>query len=146
MLNFSVAANIAVHSLVYLARLERETTVSATQIAEKIEVSPSHLSKVLQELARQGLVRSIRGARGGFSLAVDPRELTLLEIIRAVDPPPKQGHCLLGEQLCRGFECRLKDLREKVSLLVEEELSSLSLADFSPKATAGSDDRCCSSG
>jgi Rrf2 family protein len=146
MLNFSVAANIAVHSLVYLAGLDRATTVSATQIAEKIAVSPSHLSKVLQELARQGLVRSTRGARGGFSLAVDLRELTLLKIIRAVDPPPKPDHCLLGEQLCHGVECRLKELREKVYLLVEEELSSTSLADFAPKPKDGPDDKCYLSG
>ena len=137
MLHFSVAANIAVHSLVYLAGLNRGATVSATQIAGKIKVSPSHLSKVLQELARQGLVRSIRGARGGFSLAVDPREVSLLDIIRAVDPPPKPDHCLLGEHLCRGFKCRLKDLRENVFLLVERELSSTFLADFAPDDGGG---------
>lgn len=146
MLNFTVAANIAVHSLVYLAGLDRETTVSATQIAEKIEVSPSHLSKVLQELARQGLVNSTRGARGGFSLAADPRKVTLLEVIRAVDPPPKPDGCLLGEQICQGAHCKLKELREKVSRLVEAELSSTSLADFAPKPMKGPDEKCYVSG
>ncbi len=142
MLNFSVAANIAVHALVYLAGLDKATTVSATQIAEIIGVSPSHLSKVLQELARQGLVHSTRGARGGFALAGDPRKVTLLEVIRAVDPPPKPDSCLLGEQLCHGIECRLKELREKVSRLVEGELSSTSLADFAPIQKVGPDEKC----
>lgn len=146
MLNFSVAANIAVHSLVYLAGLDRETTVSATQIAEKIAVSPSHLSKVLQELARQGLVNSTRGARGGFSLATDPQEVTLLEIIRAVDPPPKPNGCLLGEQICHGAHCKLKELREKVSQLVEAELSSTCLAEFAPEPKEGPDETCYESG
>ncbi len=146
MLNFSVAANIAVHSLVYLAGLDKNVTVSATQIAEKIASSPSHLSKVLQELARKGLVHSTRGARGGFCLAADPRKVTLLEVIRAVDPPPKPDGCLLGEQICQGAECKLKELREKVSRLVEEELASTSLADFAPQAIEGPDDKCYVSG
>jgi len=146
MLNFSVAANIAVHSLVYLAGLEKETTVSATQIAEKIAVSPSHLSKVLQELAKQGLVNSTRGAKGGFCLAGDPRKVTRLEVIRAGDPPPKLDGCLLGEQICHGAECKLKELRERVSRLVEGELASTSLADFSPKPIEGPDEKCYVSG
>ena len=146
MLNFSVAANIAVHSLVYLAGIDRDVTVSANQIAEKIEVSPSHLSKVLQELARQGLVHSTRGAKGGFSLAADPKKVTLLEIIRAVDPPPKPDGCLLGEQICHGTECKLKELREKVSRLVEADLSSTSLADFAPQPKEGPDQKCYESG
>jgi len=146
MLDFTVAANIAVHSLVYLAGLDRATTVSATQIAEKIAVSPSHLSKVLQELARQGLVNSTRGAKGGFSLAADSRKVTLLDVIRAVDPPPKPDSCLLGEQICHGAECKLKELRLKVTRLVEAELSSTTLAEFAPKSMEGPDEKCYESG
>jgi len=130
MLNFSVAANIAVHSLVYLAGLGRVEMVSANHIAEKLQVSPSHLSKVLQELARRGLVRSTRGARGGFSLAGDPQMVTVLDVILAVDPPPEPEGCLLGQKICRGMECRLQNLRHKVTRLVEEELSTTTLADF----------------
>lgn len=137
LLNFSVASNIAVHSLVYLAGLDKETTVSATQIAERIGVSPSHLSKVLQELARRGLVRSTRGARGGFSLAGDPRRVTVLDVVLAVDPPPEPEGCLLGQKICRGLECRLQNLRQKVTRLVEEELSSISLADFASGTITG---------
>jgi len=140
MLNFSVAANIAVHSLIHLAGLDRDVTVSASQIAEKIEVSPSHLSKVLQELARRGLVKSTRGARGGFSLAGDPRRVTLLEVIRAVDPPPAPGGCLPGQKICREAECKLKELRTRISRLVEGELSSTALTDFASRPTDPSDE------
>jgi len=56
--------------------------------------------------------------------------VTLLEVVRAVDPPPRPNGCLLGQQLCRGAECKLKELRQKVTRLVEEELSTTTLADF----------------
>jgi Rrf2 family protein len=146
MLNFSVAANIAVHALVHLAGLGQSEPVSATAIADVIAVSPSHLSKVLQELARKGLVNSTRGAKGGFILAADPQKVTLLEVIRAVDPPPKPNGCLLGEQICHGTHCKLKALRENVSRMVEEELSSTSLAQFAPQSKEGLDETCYVSG
>jgi Rrf2 family protein len=130
MLTFSVAANLAVHSMVHLAGLERGVMQSAGQIAEQIGVSPSHLSKVLQALARGGLLQSTRGARGGFSFDADPQEVTLLEVIRAVDLPPNKDSCLLGEQICQAGGCKLKDLRDRVSRLVEGELASTTLAEF----------------
>jgi DNA-binding IscR family transcriptional regulator len=65
---------------------------------------------------------------------VDPRTVTLLDIIRAVDPPPRPDDCLLGEQICRGIECRLIELRQKVLRLVESELSTTTLADFTADA------------
>ncbi len=55
--------------------------ISAAEIAEKYRVSPHHLAKVLAELARAGIVRSVRGVGGGYRFAGNARRLTLLDVI-----------------------------------------------------------------
>jgi Rrf2 family protein len=56
--------------------------ISAAEIAEKYGVSPHHLAKVLSELARAGVVESVRGVGGGYRFAGNPRRLTLMDVIR----------------------------------------------------------------
>jgi Rrf2 family protein len=55
--------------------------ISAAEIADKYEVSPHHLAKVLSELARAGLVESVRGVGGGYRFAGNARRLTLMDVI-----------------------------------------------------------------
>ncbi len=55
--------------------------ISAAQIAQKYQVSPHHLAKVLAELARAGIVQSVRGVGGGYRFAANARRLTLLDVI-----------------------------------------------------------------
>ena len=56
--------------------------ISAAEIAQKYGVSPHHLAKVLSELARAGVVESVRGVGGGYRFAANPRRLTLMDVIR----------------------------------------------------------------
>ena len=55
--------------------------ISAAEIAQKYEVSPHHLAKVLAELARAGVVQSVRGVGGGYRFAANARRLTLFDVI-----------------------------------------------------------------
>jgi Rrf2 family protein len=55
--------------------------ISAAEIAQKYDVSPHHLAKVLAELARAGIVQSVRGVGGGYRFAANARRLTLLDVI-----------------------------------------------------------------
>src|SRR5512147_1403351 len=55
--------------------------ISAAEIANKYEVSPHHLAKVLAELARAGIVQSVRGVGGGYRFAANARRLTLADVI-----------------------------------------------------------------
>jgi len=55
--------------------------ISAAEIAQKYQVSPHHLAKVLAELARAGIVQSVRGVGGGYRFATNARRLTLLDVI-----------------------------------------------------------------
>ncbi len=132
-LNISEAANLGIHALAYMATLGAAEPVSAQQIAEDLHVSESHLSKVLQKLARDGLIESTRGAKGGFFFAKSPDKLTLLDILVAVDGPLPVHGCLLGKPLCTAAPCRLKGLQDRIAEMVGNELGEIKLIDLTLK-------------
>jgi Rrf2 family protein len=71
---------LALYSLVEFAS-DPMRHISAAEIADKYQVSPHHLAKVLAELARAGIVQSVRGVGGGYRFAANARRLTLLDVI-----------------------------------------------------------------
>ena len=127
-LKFSEAANLAVHACAFLAGSGKR--MSAKRLAARMDVSESHLAKVLQRLAAQGLLRSMRGASGGFALARPAGRITLLEVVEAVDGPMDSGGCLLGKPVCGRSSCLFTDLMEQTSSLVRGSLRKLSLEEF----------------
>jgi Rrf2 family protein len=70
------------------------------QIAQRQGVSPSYVGRISQLLGRAGVVRSLRGRQGGLSLAQPPQDITMLEIIEAVDGPIRLDGCLLAPEEC----------------------------------------------
>ena len=127
-LKFSEAANLAVHACAFLAA--GGGRMSAGRLAELMDVSQSHLAKVLQRLAAKGLLESTRGAAGGFRLARPARELTLLELVETVDGPLDEGGCLLGKPVCGRDSCLFTDLMERTGRMVRRKLESVTLAKF----------------
>jgi Rrf2 family protein len=71
---------LALYSLVEFAG-DPMRHISAAEISQKYQVSPHHLAKVLAELARAGIVQSVRGVGGGYRFAANARRLTLLDVI-----------------------------------------------------------------
>jgi len=95
------------YALRAVAHLASEAPASCTtqKLAEVTRVPAAYLSKVLQSLAKSGLVRSQRGIGGGVSLAVDAESLTILDVVNAVDPLQRIKSCPLdlkshGTNLC----------------------------------------------
>ncbi|MBK9120863.1 MAG: Rrf2 family transcriptional regulator [Phycisphaerales bacterium] len=81
------AATYAVLATTHLALRNRETPVQGRDIAEACAVPAGHLLKILQQLVRAQVLSSERGPAGGFSLRRAPSEITLLEVIEAIDGP-----------------------------------------------------------
>lgn len=128
-LKISEAASIALHSMVFL-RENRERAFSTREIAEALQVSGNHLSKVFQRLSRARLVNSIRGPRGGFTLGRDPSEINLLEIYEAIEGPLTPTDCLLKNPMCKKEGCVFGDLLEKVNREVTDYMAETKLSSF----------------
>lgn len=91
----SQTVEYALRAATYLASVpEQSRTVD--QIAEKTHVPVAYLSKVLQQLVREGILTSRRGTGGGFTLARGPEKVRILEIVQAVDPIQRITTCPLG--------------------------------------------------
>ena len=100
----SQTAEYALRAVVFLADHPNSAS-TVTQIAEATRVPAGYLAKVMQNLSRAGVVRSQRGLNGGFTLARDATELTVLEVVNVVDPVRRYPECPLGlpnhgKQLC----------------------------------------------
>jgi Rrf2 family protein len=87
-------------AVVHLARYGTEGPVQATDLAKATEVPENYLRKVLHELVRSRVLRSTRGKRGGFQLAVPADRLTLLAIVGRFDGITERRRCLLGRAEC----------------------------------------------
>lgn len=121
-LRISEAASLAMHTVVYLAARPEELA-SVGVIAGTLGASEAHLSKVMQRLAHGGIVRSIRGPKGGFALQRPADNLTLLEVYECIEGPLTASHCLLGKPVCTG-QCILGNMMHSVNAEVREYLSS----------------------
>lgn len=102
--------------------------ISASEIAQKYEVSPHHLAKVLSELARSGYVESVRGVGGGYRFAANARRVTLMDIILLFEDLSPGG----GERREAGEDTPVGQALASVMLEIDEiakaTLSSITLA------------------
>ena len=81
----SRSSEYAIRAFLYLAKQEPGRLVMARQIADDAGLPGHFLAKLLQQLARKGLVRSNKGPSGGFTLASDPKDINILAIVEAVE-------------------------------------------------------------
>ena len=128
-LKISEAASLAMHAGVYLAA-SKDIKVSTRKIANVLNASEHHLSKVLQRLARAGLVKSIRGPKGGFMLGRSPDEINLLEVYEAMEGSFPASNCLLSTRICKGYKCILGGLIKHLNQEVVDYLKNTRLSDL----------------
>ncbi|NOY40230.1 MAG: Rrf2 family transcriptional regulator [Planctomycetes bacterium] len=100
----SQTVEYALRAVVHLAAVA-PSSCTTSQLAEVTKVPAAYLSKVLQGLSKAGLVRSQRGVGGGISLAATPEEVTILDVVSAVEPMQRIKTCPLefeqhGTNLC----------------------------------------------
>jgi Rrf2 family protein len=93
-------ADYAVRTVVYLALHGNGGPVAASVIAKEMMIPGDYISKVIQALARAGLVESIAGRNGGAQLARTPAELSMLGIVEAVDGPVALTRCVIRPGAC----------------------------------------------
>ena len=105
------------------------------QIAEATRVPRAYLSKVLQSLGRAGLVHSQRGSGGGVTLTKSAADLTVLEVINAVEPIQRIRTCPLGLAAHGAHLCPLHKRLDNALATVEEAFRSTTLAEILAEPT-----------
>jgi Rrf2 family transcriptional regulator, nitric oxide-sensitive transcriptional repressor len=125
---FSQTAEYALRAVVYLAS-RAPAPQTARQIAAATRVPPDYLAKVLQGLGRTGLVHSQRGLHGGFTLGRPPEDLTVLDVLQAVDPIRRITTCPLGLKDHVNL-CPLHRRLDQALDLVEKALADSTIAEL----------------
>jgi len=102
-------ADYAVRAVLYLTRLGQNERAATSQVAQEQHIPPSFLAKIISQLSIAGLLHTSRGARGGVTLAREPRDITLLEVIEAIDGPIMLNECVGDSATCSfDEECPLR--------------------------------------
>ena len=127
---FSTTAAYAVRAVLLLAQQPPGRLLQSHELAGAIDVPHNYLGKILNQLVRGRILKSHRGKRGGFELAVPADRLTLLDIAVLFDRV-ELPRCLLGREECRSDDpCPLHDRWRAASEEMENLLREATLADL----------------
>lgn len=104
-------------------------------IAERQEISEKYLGHLVAPLKTAGLINSSRGAHGGYMLAKEPAQITLKEVIRALEGSLSLAECINSPRVCRRVPaCVTRDILEEMGEKMAEVLESTSLQDMASRA------------
>jgi Rrf2 family protein len=103
-------ADYAVRAVLYLAQLGADRRAATSQIAQEQQIPPSFLAKIVSQLSVAGLLQTSRGARGGVSLARSPEQISLLEVVEAIDGPIFLNECVANGTCNFGDSCPMRPI------------------------------------
>ena len=103
-------ADYAVRAILYLAQLGTGEKAATSKIAEEQDIPLSFLAKIIAQLSVAGLLQTMRGARGGVTLARAPEDITLLEVVEAIDGPILLNECVNGNHNCSLTTCPMRSI------------------------------------
>lgn len=128
---FSRSAEYAIRGLVHLACQEPDAAALARNIAADAGVPEPFLAKLLQDLVRDGYLKSNKGPRGGFRLAVSPAQIPLFKIVEAIDGAGKYHRCIAGQPACNERAlCSMHDSWMPLRARIVEYLQETTIADL----------------
>ncbi len=121
----------AVRVMVDLAAQPRDAPVPRARIQARQDVPAAYLAKIVQALARAGLVRTLPGARGGVLLNAAPDAVTLLQVIEAIEGPIHLNRCVTRPGACpRDRFCTVHPVWLRLQALVTRELDAVTIASL----------------
>jgi Rrf2 family protein len=126
---FSRTLEYALRAVVWLAS-ERESPRTTREVAQATQVPVNYLAKVLQTLVERGIITSQRGLGGGFVLARDPAQLTVLDVVNAVEPFDRIRECPLKLTSHKLRLCPLHQRLDDAMAAVERAFSASSIASL----------------
>jgi Rrf2 family protein len=117
--------------MVYLAQLGAERRAATSQIAQEKQIPPSFLAKIVSQLSVAGLLQTSRGAHGGVSLARSPEEISLLDVVEAIDGPILLNECVGEKGACTfGDACAIRPIWCDAQKELVERLKGTNFSQF----------------
>jgi Rrf2 family protein len=130
MLRFTKRADYGLMAIHYIAIHDDLGAVSAKRIAEEFSIPQELMAKILQQLARQRLIVSQNGPKGGYVLSRRPAEISVGEVIRALEGPISIVSCLEDDDCPQMERCSLRRPVKKIQAAITQMLDTMSLAEL----------------
>ncbi len=127
-MRLTTKGRFAVTAILDLALNETEKPVTLADISERQSISLSYLEQLFSRMRREGIVKSVRGPGGGYHLAKTHQEITVKDIITAVDEEIDATQCSGKENCHEGGRCITHDLRVSINQKILDYRESLTLA------------------
>ena len=128
MLRLSKLADYGSQVMAYMAR--DGVVHSASEVATRLGMAPATVSKILKMLARENLVASVLGAKGGYMLTRHPREISMAEIIYAVDGPISITECSGTSTCSLESTCSTRNNWQGINHIIHDALNKVNLAEM----------------
>ena len=130
----STKGRYALRIMVDLALHDGDEPVSVREIAQRQDISSKYMEQIISVLTRSGLLRSVRGAQGGYHLAKTPEELTVGMILRATEGELAPAECVMNDVPCgRPNECSTRLVFEKVYRAINNVIDNVTLSELIPQ-------------
>jgi len=137
MLRLSKKADYALMAMKHLATHTDAASTSARAIAEEYNIPLELMAKVLQRLARRGLLASHQGTRGGYTICKAPTSISVADIIQAIDGPLTVTACSTEAENCGQYsKCSVRDPLWRIKDRILAALATCSLQEVSAEAPA----------
>lgn len=131
------ATDYAFRAVLYLSRLSPGEVVEAQVIADREHIPMRFLLKILRMLTKAGIVQSYRGVNGGYALARAPVEITMKDVVEAVEGPVRINRCLVDPELCSKNgppHCPLHQVLGSIQKVLVEEFGRYNFQQLKEKA------------
>lgn len=131
MFRLSKTTDYGIVLMAQLAGAKAGAPLNARELAAAADLPIPMVSKILKALAREGLLVSQRGSKGGYQLARPPEALSVSEMIRVLEGPVALTDCAIGPALCsHEMLCAVREPWQLISRVVERALADVTLADL----------------
>jgi Rrf2 family protein len=132
MFKLSKKSDYGLIAVKHLAMCRQQHACSASEIAEEYGISGTLLAKVLQRLAKEGVVQARHGATGGYQLARDPDQISALDVISAIDGPLLITSCVTSHGNCDATSrCSVREPLRRVNDSILQVLSAVTISHLS---------------
>ena len=141
MLAISTRVRYGLRALAFLAEQEEDRAVSLNLISEKESISRKYLENIFRLLKKGKIVRSVRGADGGYQLERAPESISIYEIVKALEGPISPSRCLTDPFKCKNVDdCGTRDFWKEFQNYLEDFFRSKTLAQLIGQIQKGDTD------
>ena len=125
-MKYTKATNYALHIVAYMIKYDKSGNLSLNPLADKFNISPSYLSKILTQLVKAGIIQSTPGVNGGYTLRKSREDISFLDVIRAIEGSGQMFTC----EMDGNHNCKIQKSMDEAENILEVYLKNKKLYEI----------------